>query len=434
MRQSLTQNRPVNQFYHGDCLFVMRHDIEPESIDLIYLDPPFFTGQVQKGKLKWEPGAMECAYEDSRRFWQEKGVADYAPTWLKDIAINRPDFAAYLFYMRERLQACHRVLKATGSIYLHCDWRASHYLKMVMDEVFGWQNFGNEIVWAYTGAGNFVSHFGRKHDVVFLYHKGTTWVFNANDVRIPHGAWANGKTSYKTKSYGLAQAKTIELNPGGKIPEDVWVDVPVIGSGAHERVGYPTQKPLALLERIIKASSNEGDMVLDPFCGCGTAIIAAQKLNRRWIGIDINRQAYEVSGKRIGELPLDFAHFRYVERTLEDVLAIDKPQEFEDWVNEFYRATKPHPDKGVDGITKDGIPIQVKTFTIGYNVVSEFVTNAKYHPRVRQPVSQVIIVSQSGYDDGARRRQYEIESNPSEGIKVQLVTANEMLSGVDQQG
>ena len=402
----------MNTFYHGDCHFVMGHDIEPESIDLIYLDPPFFTGQVQKGKLKWEPGAMECTYEDSRRFWQEKGLAAHAPTWLKDIAVNRPDFAAYLFYMRERLQACHRVLKATGSIYLHCDWRASHYLKMVMDEVFGWQNFGNEIVWCYHGGGIATRQFKRKHDAIFLYSKTPNYRFNPIIEK---------RTGPKRYMAG------IDIKSEGKALEDWWSDIPARGTAtnAKEWTGYPTQKPVALLERIIKASSNEGDIVLDPFCGCGTAIIAAQRLNRRWIGIDINRQAYEVSGKRIGELPLDFAHFRYVERTMEDVLGIDKPKEFENWVNEFYKATKPHPDKGIDGITPDCTPIQVKTFTIGYSVVSQFVTDAKYHPHVRQPVSKVIIVSQTGFDDGARKRKFEIES--AEGIEVQLSTLEEML-------
>lgn len=420
----------MNTFYHGDCHFVMGHDIEPESIDLICLDPPFFTGQVQKGKLKWEPGAMECTYEDSRRFWQEKGLASHAPTWLKDIAINRPDFAAYLFYMRERLQACHRVLKATGSIYLHCDWRASHYLKMVLDEIFSWQNFQNEVVWCYKG-GNARQRFRRKHDVILFYTKSPKYCFNANATRRPYSQKilditekdADGNFYYKT---GQNEKGKVYLHPQGQLPYDWWDDVPS-STSAHgkEMLGYPTQKPLALLERIIKASSNEGDMVLDPFCGCGTAIIAAQRLNRRWIGIDINRQAYEVSGKRIGELPLDFAHFRYVERTMEDVLGIDKPKEFENWVNEFYKATKPHPDKGIDGITPDCTPIQVKTFTIGYSVVSQFVTDAKYHPHVRQPVSKVIIVSQTGFDDGARKRKFEIES--AEGIEVQLSTLEEML-------
>lgn len=134
----------ANTFYHGDCLFVLTHDISAESVDLIYLDPPFFTGKVQKGK--WQPGAMEVSFEDSKRFWKEKGVSELAPEWMKHIAIKRPDFASYLYYMMERLQACHKVLKKTGSIYLHCDYRASHYLKMVMDEIFGYKNFRNEVI------------------------------------------------------------------------------------------------------------------------------------------------------------------------------------------------------------------------------------------------------------------------------------------------
>src|SRR4030042_1040331 len=140
-----------NTFYHGDCLFVLTHDVSAESIDPIYLDPPFFTGKIQTGKWKgeWHPEAMEVSFEDSKRFWKEKGISGLAPEWMKHIALKRPDFASYLYYMMERLQACHKVLNKRGSIYLHCDYRASHYLKMVMDEpeLFGDNNFRNEIIW-----------------------------------------------------------------------------------------------------------------------------------------------------------------------------------------------------------------------------------------------------------------------------------------------
>ena len=152
-----------NTFYHGDCLFVLRHDIPHESIDLIYLDPPFFTGKIQKGK--WRPEAMEVSYQDSKRFWKEKGIASHAPEWLKHIAVERPDFASYIFYMRERLNACKSTLKKTGSIYLHCDWRASSYLRMVMDEVFGYKNFQNEIIWQYTVGGKGKARFARTFSV-----------------------------------------------------------------------------------------------------------------------------------------------------------------------------------------------------------------------------------------------------------------------------
>ncbi|MFQ5875878.1 MAG: DNA methyltransferase, partial [Dehalococcoidia bacterium] len=194
--------------------------------------------------------------------------------------------------------------------------------------------------------------------------------------------------------------------------------------------GHPTQKPEALLERIVLASTDEGDLVLDPFCGCGTTVIVASKLNREWIGIDI-----DTSPRQKGALPTAFQviHDRshtlfeqanYVSRDMGEVLELDG-RGFEKWVNEFYRATKPHPDKGVDGITPDGIPIQVKTFRIGYNVLSQFVSDAKYHPNVAQPVTKVLVVSQTGFDDRARQRKFEIETG--EEIEVQLTTPGEML-------
>ena len=171
----------MNVFYHGDCLFVLRHDVPPDSIDLIYLDPPFFTGKVQKGK--WQPGAMEVSFEDSRKFWKEKGISIHAPNWLKHIAVKRPDFASYLHYMMQRLEACHKALKKTGSIYLHCDPRASHYLKMVMDEIIGYDKFRNEIAWCYELGGR-VSQaaYGRRHDIILFYTKGDKYIFNWEDI------------------------------------------------------------------------------------------------------------------------------------------------------------------------------------------------------------------------------------------------------------
>ncbi len=349
----------MNTFYHGDCLFVMNHDIPPDSVDLIYLDPPFFTGKVQKGIAKWQLGAMEVSYEDSKRFWKEKGLASHAPEWLKHIAINRPDFAAYLFYMMERLEACHRVLKNTGSIYLHCDWRASHYLKMIMDEpdLFGPDKFRNEIVWHYDYGARSKTAFGSKHDIILSYRKGNSWTFNKERVLVP---FVSGMTKWR---YTKGAQKGKEM-PLGKVMSDVWSDIKV-NSMSKEHEGYPTQKPIALLERIIKAASNEGDTILDPFCGCGTAIIASQILGRNWIGIDISKDAYEVSQKRYHQLALQETFGQpeplYVERTLADVEAITDTKEFEEWVNDFLKAKKPSPDKGVDGITLDGIPIQTKT-------------------------------------------------------------------------
>lgn len=413
----------MNTFYHGDCLFVLRHDIPPESVDLIYLDPPFFTGKIQKGK--WQPGAMEVSFEDSKRFWKEKGVSELAPEWMKHIAIKRPDFASYLYYMMERLQACHKVLKKTGSIYLHCDYRASHYLKMIMDEIFGHENFRNEIIWCYAGGGIPKRDFPRKHDTILRYTKSDDYFFNTEYRPYSEGTIQRGRTKVKGKY--AEKGLRVEGTP----VNDWWIDIsPIHSPTDYEKVGYPTQKPEALLERIIKASSNEGDLVLDPFCGCGTTVIVAHKLNRRWIGIDIDTSerkrgdlptAFSVIKNRSGEL---FERSRYVSRDLKEVLEMGN-KEFEEWVNEFYGANKPYPDKGVDGITKDGIPIQVKTSRIGYKVLSQFITDAKYHPSALKPVTKVIVVSQIGFDNGARQRKFEIET--AEGIDICLTTPEDML-------
>ena len=431
----------MNTFYHGDCLFVLRHDIQPESVDLIYLDPPFFTGKIQKGK--WRPDAMEVSFEDSKQFWKEKGVSVDAPHWLKYIALQRPDFASYLYYMMERLKACHKVLGKKGSIYLHCDWRASHYLKMIMDEIFGVSNFQNEIIWYYgPKATQNGSQFQSKHDTIFYYiKKKGKQCFNPQMQEYSEGSLLERKTRYRYKDEkGIYRLTTRRDSEGkkyrakvylkqGVLRTDVW-PIGVINSTSKERMGYPTQKPESLLEIVIKTSSNEGDLVLDPFCGCGTTAIVASKWNRKFIGIDI-----DTSERKPGELPTAFsviknrghelfAQARYVTRDLSEVLEMN-PKQFEEWVNEYFKATKPHPDKGVDGITHNGIPIQVKTFEISYKVLSQFITDAKYHPNVPQPIKKVIVVSQTGFDDGARKREFEIET--SEDIAVVLTTPEEML-------
>ncbi len=429
----------MNAFYHGDCLFVMKHDIQPESIDLIYLDPPFFTGKVQKGK--WHPDAMEVSYEDSKKFWSEKAdvMREKAPHWLQHIAVKRPDFASYLYYMMERLDACKKVLAKTGSIYLHCDWRASHYLKMIMDEIFYNTNFQNEIVWQYTVGGKSKVRFARKHDIIFYYSKGDKWTFNGKAVGIPRktgthsfggkiGVDENGRPYQDKIAKSSGKVYRYYLDEG-KIPEDVWA-IESIQSQDKERSGYPTQKPKALLERIIKASSNEGDLVLDPFCGCGTTIIVASQWNRKFIGIDI-----DTSKREPGKLPTAFSVIKnlshelfeqaqYITRDLSEVLEMDG-WAFEAWVNEYFKANKPQPDRGIDGITQDGIPIQSKVYEIKYDKLSQFINDAKYHPNVPKPIKKVIAVSQTGFDDSARKLKFGVET--TEGITVALLTPKQML-------
>jgi len=442
--KEITGDTSRNTFYHGDCKLVLsrENDIPTESVDLIYLDPPFYTGRVMKGMIKvteegvihngqedWKPGAMEVSYNDSRRFWAEQGLHRTAPGWMKDIAKKndeRAAFAAYLYYMMIRLNLCKRVLKQTGSIYLHCDWRASHYLKMVMDEVFGVDSFQNEIIWHYHWGLHIDKRWNRKHDSILFYSKSNKWQFNADSVREPYSEGSIMSQSPKwNKSY----------NPNGRLPEDVW-GIPTINGMSKERVGYPTQKPIKLLERIILASSNEGDTVLDPFCGCGTTIMAAQKLNRRWIGIDINRTAWGTTISRETQLPLGmtkgFTTSHFVSRTLKNIKEGIPGLEFEDWVNEYYNADKPFPDKGVDGITKDGIAIQTKAWQGGVNdtTISKLVMDARMHTdtRIYKPVRLVRVVSQSGFADNARAMVHRLEEEfKSDGLKIELKTPEDLL-------
>jgi hypothetical protein len=195
----------------------------------------------------------------------------------------------------------------------------------------------------------------------------------------------------------------------------------MIMSFSTEKIGYPTQKPERLLGRIIKASSNKGDLVLDPFCGCGTTAIVASKLFRKFIGIDIHPTAFKVIKKRADDL---FTQSRYVSRDLKEVLEMTSG-DFEKWVNEFYGATKPSPDAGVDGITKNGIPVQTKTHLIGYEEIGQFRTDAQLHPQVPQPVKQMIVVSQAGFDDSARRRAFEIKTKFD--VEIQLKEPKDLL-------
>ncbi|MCY4244168.1 MAG: DNA methyltransferase, partial [Gammaproteobacteria bacterium] len=265
---------------------------------------------------------------------------------------NGGGMLTYLVYMADRIAEMRRLLKPTGSIYLHCDPVASHYLKMILDGVFGANNFQNEIVWAYRTGGASKTRFARKHDIIFLYGKGEPRTFN-----LP-----------KEKAYTRSESrKAGAVNYGGGTAEfyedengvynlvnmrDVW-DIPYIGSTDKERLGYPTQKPLALLERIVSASSNAGDVVLDPFCGCGTTIEAAMNLNRQFIGIDISMYALNVIQKqrlkdarfKIDGIPADMQSAR--------AMAEANPFAFEKWavhlIPGFVANNKQRGDGGVDG-------------------------------------------------------------------------------------
>ena len=388
-----------NQLYYGDNLDVMRRYVADASVDLVYLDPPFNSNANYNVLFKEHDGAEAAsqikAFEDTWR-WDERAAWAYRETVeaggkLSEALqafrnlVGESDMLAYLAMMAPRLRELHRVLKPAGSLYLHCDPTASHYLKLLLDAVFGADRFGTEIVWKRSSAHSDTKQ-GRKlhghiHDIILFYSKDDEWIWNpqytpydpeyvANFYRhtedgtgrryrlgdltaakpggdtnyewrikrrgkkaasweadlkdeylSPKQGWEyRGVRPYKGRFWAYSKSNMREYAVQGRlyysktgIPsyiryldempgvalQDIWTDIPPIGPGAAERLGYPTQKPLALLERIVASSSGEGDVVLDPFCGCGTTIDAAQKLGRRWIGIDITHLAINLIRHRL---------------------------------------------------------------------------------------------------------------------------------------
>ena len=362
-----------NKLYYGDNLEVLQRYVKDESVDLVYLDPPFNSRQDYNVLFAEKDGSQSSsqihAFEDTwewnleaqRAYEQivEKGgrVAD-ALRAFKTFLFNS-DMMAYLAMMAPRLVELRRVLKETGSIYLHCDPTASHYLKILMDAVFGPQFFSAELIWKRTNARGTTGNWPRMHDVILYFRKGNESLYNslkvkADKAKMPHTLitgtdgekyqtyeltapgitkdgdsglewrgfnpsrfgrhWANAKGErdgwdklgliHWPKEEGFPRRR--DKNPFD--PEsrevtvgDVWIDIDRLNQTAKERLGYPTQKPEALLERILRASSNEGDVVLDPFCGCGTTVQVAQRLNRRWIGIDITHLAIGLIKKRLSD-------------------------------------------------------------------------------------------------------------------------------------
>ena len=369
----------MNSLYYGDNLDVLRGSINPESVDLIYLDPPFNSNASYNVLFKAPSGeqsqAQIEAFEDTWH-WNESaerafdkvltGPHSDASIMIRAMrtALGENDMMAYLAMMAVRLIEMHRVLKETGSLYLHCDPTASHYLKLLLDGIFGTTRLKNEIIWCYRRYTAVASRFQRLHDVVLFYTKSSEHVFN--DIRIPYGEQSGKKDShYKQdedgrwfrwqKRRGQVPYKIYLSGEGVRVGD--WWEIPHINASAKERLGYPTQKPLALLERIVTASSNEGDVVLDPFCGCGTTIHAAERLGRHWIGIDVTHLAIALVERRLREafpgivydvhgVPKDDAGAR-------DLASRDK-HEFQKWITaqigaQPYKSGKKGMDRGIDG-------------------------------------------------------------------------------------
>ena len=267
-------NAPANQLILGDNLEVLR-TLKTESVDLMYIDPPFFSGRN-----------YNVIWGDTNE------VRSFFDVWEGGID-------SYLVWLNARLWEMRRILKKTGSIYVHCDWHASHYIKTEMDKIFGYENFRNEIVWGYSGASNVSKDFPRKHDVILRYSKTDNYVFNKDEIRVPYAPESLKRANRQVVGVETMKFDKITLHEVGKVPEDYWTDTIRASQYRDEYVGYPTEKPLKLLERVIKASSNEGDVVADFFCGGGTTLAVAQKLKRRFIGCDSSRVAISVTLDRL---------------------------------------------------------------------------------------------------------------------------------------
>jgi len=449
----------ANALYYGDNLRVLRESIASESVDLIYLDPPFNSHATYNVLFRSPAGksaeAQIEAFEDTWHWGDESEhaydeVLQSANTNAAEMLramrgfLGENDMMAYLAMMAVRLLELHRVLKPAGSLYLHCDPTASHYLKILLDAVFKPVNFRSEIVWKRSSAHSDTKQgrqqHGRIHDIILFYTKtenkiwnpvytsygqeyvdgfykyvepDTGRIYRLDNLAGPGGA-AKGNPEYEVMGVKrfwryskkkmqelIAQGRIIQTKPGavpaykryldempGVSLQDVWTDIPPISAQAKERLGYPTQKPLTLLERIIQSSSNEGDVVLDPFCGCGTAVHAAEKLGRRWIGIDITCLAIGLIERRLKDaFPGIGFEVHGTPKTLQDAVDLadrDKYQ-FQWWAASAvggrpYAGKKKGADGGIDGIlffrsgakTTESVIISVKGGnTIGVGAVRD---------------------------------------------------------------
>lgn len=384
--------------YCGDCQRVLGNTVEfPDScVDLIYVDPPFFSNR--KYELLWNDGYELRAFEDR---WKG-GVENYVA------------------WMEPKLRECHRVLKPTGTMYLHCDWHANAHLRIIMDRIFGSNRFLNEIIWHYRSGAGTPRRFGRKHDTILFYSKSGEYTFNADDLREPYA-----ESTIQRLKYAGARERNVKkvLDRGGRLPDDVWPIEHVQGN-SRERRGYPTQKPEALLDRIIRASSSPGDVVLDPMCGCGTAIAVARKLGRRWVGVDVSPTACKEMTERMRELgaAVTEADIVGLPKTYEQIVAL-QPFEFQNWVIQHIGgriSPTLSGDKGVDGRLADGTPLQVKqSWRVGRKVVDEFVA-AIQRERRSKGVIVALSFGRGAFEEVARLRN-------EGGVEIALRTLKQLM-------
>ena len=502
----------VNHLFYGDNLRVLRDSIEDESVDLIYLDPPFNSKRDYNLLFKTPKGAKTeaqiAAFKDSW-FWGEQAegeyrdllhqantpVAEMMRAFRSFLGVN--DMMAYLTMMANRLLELHRVLKPSGSLYLHCDSTASHYLKILLDAVFGPIHYRNEIVWKRSNPKSHGSiNFPTCSDTIFRYSKSNVCVFhqpyethdpeyvasayrftdangryrllpllNPNDNR-PNltyeflgvtRVWrwtrermnrALGEGLIQTKPGAVPQYKKYLEDSKGRTVTNVWIDVQQ-AAGA-ESLGYPTQKPLALLERIVSASSNPGDVVLDPFCGCGTAVHAAHKLKRKWIGIDITCLAISLIEKRLKDAFGKKCKFE-VHGTPKDLdsardLASRDKYQFQWWAVSLieaqpYQGKKKGADGGIDGLKFfcDVTDTEARKLVVsvkGGNLKADDV-RALNHVRERENAEIAVLISLQEPTAGMKKDAlsagfFDWTAGGKKSPRVQLLTIEGLLSGVQR--
>jgi site-specific DNA-methyltransferase (adenine-specific) len=517
----------MNTLYYGDNLDILRNYIPDESVDLIYLDPPFNSNRTYNVLFKDESGEQSAsqiaAFEDTwhwdlntESIYKELVTSPEIPSQVSSMIAALRDFIgtnqmmAYLTNMTIRLVELHRILKSTGSLYLHCDPTASHYLKIVLDAVFGIDNFKNEIIWKRTSAHSSAKRFGSVHDVLLFYSK--THSFNWIDQYLPYDkdyielffdtvdefgkrykrsdltgagisqgesgkSWrgidvtakgrhwmyvpstlekldASGRIHWPKKKGGMPRLKQYPQDLPGVPAQDVWIDISPLHNLASERLGYPTQKPQELLDRIISASSNPGDIVLDPFCGCGTAIASAQSLGRQWIGIDVTHLAISLIKYRLED---SFPGIEFdIQGEPESVnsaryLAESDRHQFEWWALSLIRARPGQPDgdrgkkgadRGIDGIINfiddsSGKPqkaiVQVKSGHVSSAQIRDLVGTMN---RTQAPIGIFISLEEPTkpmLKEAAEVGFYHSTLWNKDYPKLQILTIEELLKGKELQ-
>ena len=526
----MTRKQPelqTNVIICGDCERRMKERIPNESIDLIYLDPPFFSGKDYDliwGKGKDKSKATIKVFEDAAlfvkkcgecgRIWRKNPRGEFYKTCgtanckgklddAKDVRMS--DINVFVEWMRPRIEECYRVLKPTGSIYCHIDWHSVHYMKVMMDEIFGYDNLRSEIIWQRTKVVKGTSNsFGNNHDTILTYSKSNDYLFNTlynDDEKVSNymiepetgrkfttsAIFMPGKSPKKlifkdvgeiiapeNKRFRWSQEtynNYIKENPyvvywsKNKVPRkkdyldefkgiqisNIWTDIGGFSSASKERLGYPTQKPEILLERIIKASSNKGDIILDPFCGCGTAVVVAQKLGRKWIGIDVEPLSCTVMQYRLGsmkdrKIKVDIIDLKktLTEKEANDIIVQSgrmNGHDFQEWIVNVINGI-PNPrrsgDRGIDGwinepltgkmlkkTLENGDPIQVKMMDkVGGPVIRLFAADM-------QDYSDHGVIIAYGFANTANK---EVEiAYKKHGVKIELITVRDILMLTDKE-